>query len=483
MKLLLGFRSQITLIFAAFLGLTLISHSFVLYSYFNRSHQNDFDSSLLNYAVDLANSLRFDSRGNIVISDSLFSLEEKIFPFDLDKTVIAIRTWPYNQLISKSKRLNQTDLQQWEPQAADFISQRYSFDDVKISYFKQTRFRLCSYAIQSGKGDRFLLQVASPMVLLEKEKATLIWFFLISVPLTLLIATITVHQFSRQTISPLLNIIRSAKEITAKKLNSRVPVPKVKDEIYELAATLNLVLDRLQGSFQSQSNFIADASHQMKTPLAILNTEIDSFSRSLEGTNEAVQGWLLSFKQEILSLSRTVEQLLVLARIDPDQPELLFQNIRIDEILLDIVAKFKNHSVVREKKLEFKIQFTERSDADYLVWADSVLLRSLFENILDNACKASPQGGAVRLTLKDGESVVRVHIADQGAGIPDNEKTRVFERFFTKGAGSGLGLSIVRRILEVHHGQVLLTDNPGGGAEFQIVIPKENRLSSPTHET
>jgi signal transduction histidine kinase len=246
------------------------------------------------------------------------------------------------------------------------------------------------------------------------------------------------------------------------------------DEIGRLAATFNQMIARLQAAFDRQKQFTSDASHEMRTPLAVMRGDIEITLRR-ERTVEEYQRVLGSTLEEIVRLSRLVEDLLLLTRADIGKFELQCRPVSLSRLgrdLIDYIAP-----LARQQGQELLLRLPK--DDELIVNADENRLRQLLLNLIDNAIKYTDSGGVIELSLsaEDGQVVIRVR--DNGRGISSEDLPRIFDRFFrrskltseTSVAGSGLGLSISKWIVESHGGRIDVRSSPGEGTEFIVTIP------------
>jgi signal transduction histidine kinase len=335
---------------------------------------------------------------------------------------------------------------------------------------KSPPYRLLTYLVQKGEGLSFVLQIAVPMTLLQQESQGLITFFLILIPLTLIVAAFGGLYLSRRALGPVAAMIDKARSLSPARLGERIPVPPAEDEIRQLAQTLNRLLDRLQQAFESQERFVADASHQLKTPLAILRGELDLLRKRVP-TEEETQAFMTSASQELEYLSRMVEDLLLLARIDAGEAALEISPIRLDEVALEAVSRLERFAKSRAVSVRFDLN-TEHGE-EFEVRGDADLLQSLLQSLIENAIKYS---SVVVVTVSSEADWVWVRVRDEGPGIADDDLSRIFERFYRANrqphaqgpGGTGLGLAIARRIADAHHGLLLAESELGKGSVFSF---------------
>ncbi len=275
--------------------------------------------------------------------------------------------------------------------------------------------------------------------------------FIIS-PLLLLIAALIGYIITKRALAPVRHITQTAESITEKNLDERVPVSTAGDELTELARTLNDMIDRLQKAIRSQKRFIADASHDFRTPLTIIRLELELLAEknNLDGeTSESVEKCI----REVKMLSDMAENLLLLARADAHQLTLDKISIRLDELLLDIISGLNN--IANVKNQIFNINIAEET----ICRSDAQLIRRMLTNALDNAIKYAPAKSTINVELKQNEGEIVIKIENEGKTLSANELDEIFSRFkrsdksrTTK--GFGLGLPIIKTIAEAHGGRI-----------------------------
>jgi two-component system sensor histidine kinase ArlS len=286
----------------------------------------------------------------------------------------------------------------------------------------------------------------------------------------LIIIFILGRFFSKQALSPMSNIIKNVNKISASNLHLRIDEGKGKDEISELAITFNNMLTRLETVFESQKTFIQNASHELRTPLTsiIIQTEVVlSKERSIEEYKENLKSNLL----EAEKLSQLTTNLLNLAKSYFDDAKLNLENIYIDDLILEVRKEIESQADSRIIKVEYIIPLSSK---DLVISGNRQLLRIAFFNIVENACKFSAND-EVRITLDCSDKKIKIAIIDKGIGIPINEAEKIFEPFYRASnarnyLGSGVGLSLTKKIMELHSGKISVSDNPTGGVLFEIIF-------------
>jgi len=295
---------------------------------------------------------------------------------------------------------------------------------------------------------------------------------LVSVILTLLLA----QSFS----APLKRLSQATAQLAADSYPT-LP-PEGPEEVRQVAKAFNEMSDRVRNSQQSQKDFIANVSHELKTPL----TSIQGFAQAiLDGTvhrpdeiNQAAN----IIQQEAGRLHRLVVDLLALTRLESGTADLQTQPVNAKLLLQSILDKFELQARQARIELDSEIQVLP------VIYGDGDRLAQVFTNLVDNALKFTPAGGKVTLSAAYAAGKVIIRVADSGIGITSEDQQRIFERFFQadkarsggSGRGVGLGLAISRQIILAHHGDITLESEPGKGTVFQVILPVMQEKSQGT---
>ena len=302
--------------------------------------------------------------------------------------------------------------------------------------------------------------------MLEDITDTFAWV----IPIAILLASGGGYFLARKSLAPVVAMSTQAGRIGAANLHERLSVKNEKDELGHLARSFNDLLDRLAESFERQRRFMADASHELRTPVAILRGEAEVALSQPERSLSEYRESLSLLHHEAVRLTRIVEDLFTLTRADAGQYPLQQRDFYLDELLAECV-----HSA-RTLALAKKIALTLNGAAESPIHADESLVRRMILNLLDNAIKYTLEGGRVTVACQCDGGEYAVSIADTGTGIPEEMRERIFERFFradkarsrseSDGGGAGLGLAISRWIAEAHQGRLELTRSGSTGSTF-----------------
>ena len=323
-------------------------------------------------------------------------------------------------------------------------------------------------------GQRQVLAVAEPFQPVEESVQRVLTLLLFTVPVALAGAAAGGWWLARKALRPVDRMTSKAEQIGIDRLGGRIAVPRGSDELAHLAVTLNAMLDRLQHGVEEKQRLVADASHDLRSPLAVMRAELDV---SLRGElTPAARGVLVSVHEEVDRMSRTVENLLTLAQADEGHLKLLTTPLLLRDRVRATIRALAPAATAKGLALEER-EALEAGRPD-LVDADAQRVDQLLVNLIENAIKYTPSGGAVTVLTWRRDAEVGVTVSDTGPGIPPEDLDHVFDRFFrvdearrrTSG-GSGLGLAICREIVEAHGGRIWVESEAGRGSAFSLALP------------
>lgn len=331
-----------------------------------------------------------------------------------------------------------------------------------------------SYATSVRVADQDFTIVALQVGQIERTIfANFLQAVLIAIPLALVFGGAGGYFLARRTFSPVIDMGRRASSIDSESLDARLKIRNTGDEMDELASIFNEMLARLERSFVQQRQFMADASHELRTPVASLRAEVSVALSQLRSAGE-YKASLEDVRDEARRLSAIVDDLFTLARLDAEDGVLHREELFLEELLVTAVSRLRplarDHGVT--------LSFRPTAEAKYT--GDPLLLGRVITNLLDNAIKYGKRGGSVAVELESDGALHRVHVTDDGVGIPEEAQAHIFDRFYRADAartrsatagGAGLGLSIAWRIARVHGGQLELTSSSAAGTEFTLTLP------------
>jgi heavy metal sensor kinase len=291
---------------------------------------------------------------------------------------------------------------------------------------------------------------------------------LIAGPIALLLASLAGYLIAGLALRPVEAMRRRAAAISAETPGERLPVPATHDELERLGATLNEMLERLEDALRREREFVADAGHELRTPLALLRTELELALRhgdSPEELREAVRASVL----EVDRLTQLAEDLLLIARSERGRLPLSIEELDADELLASVATRFRWRADDSGRAVVLD------APAGARVRGDRLRLEQALGNLVDNALRHG--GGRVSLRAATVNGRVELHVADEGRGFPPTFLAHAFERFSRadparSGTGSGLGLSIVRLIAEAHGGSATAANASPRGADVWLAVPR-----------
>ena len=319
-------------------------------------------------------------------------------------------------------------------------------------------------AVHPARLDRIVV-VARSLEPRQESLDRLLRQLLVAIPIALVLASLGGYLLASAALRPVEAMRRRAAAVTADS-PTRLPVPRTRDEISRLAATLNDMLDRLHASLEHERRFVADASHELRTPLALLRTELDLALRRPR-THEELEAALQSAREETERLTRLAEDLLLIARGDRGTLPLRRDDVEVDDVLETVASRFARRAETVGASLVF-------TPTKMRIEVDPERIEQALGNLVDNALSHGARSVVVSAQRSNGS--VELHVTDDGPGFPDAFLARAFDRFSraddARGrGGAGLGLSIVALIAAAHGGEAALANRTGGGADVWISVP------------
>jgi signal transduction histidine kinase len=328
-------------------------------------------------------------------------------------------------------------------------------------------------ALEITKGT-MLVRVAVDVSPSSEWEKSIWWTYAVILPVAFALLAWGAHWLYGKALKPVDDIVAAAEHITADRLDQRLPVGGTLDEISHLTTVLNRMIDRLQQSFEQARRFSADASHELKTPLTIIRGELEIALRSGD-ISHAVEKTMLDLLDETGRLVHIVEGLLLLSQADAGKFPVGAEDIALTELVEELAEDIE----IMGDRLEIGVKLD--LSPDVRVKGSPQFIRQLVLNLFDNAIKYNQPNGTIRCELTTAGSMAVFRIANTGAGIPPNDRERIFNRFFrvessrartdVSGGGQGLGLSIAREIVRAHGGALTLEPSEPGWTIFQFTIP------------
>jgi heavy metal sensor kinase len=370
------------------------------------------------------------------------------------------------------------------PMAAHWNGFRYDATTWTADVLPQMRFttqsesgtvwRVLMRRESSLAGD-YVILIAGTLDQLGRQQYLLSRVLLVATPLIVLVTAGVSWWVASSALRPVTIMAAQAEAMTGRSADWRLDAPTVTDELGQLARAFNRLLTRLGTASQMQRQFMADASHELRTPVSVIQTAAEvTLERPVREDWEYREA-LTIVNEQSTRLSRMVEDMLVLARADAGGHRLTRRPVYVDEIVAECVRAVSVVAATRDIELVTVIE------PDVSVDADDGLLHQLVTNLLDNAVQYTPPGGSVTVSVDDDAAAATITVSDTGSGIPPADRERVFERFVrldparSATSGAGLGLPIARWIAEQHEGTLTVEQNAVGGCLFVVRLPVKNR--------
>ena len=322
----------------------------------------------------------------------------------------------------------------------------------------------------STAGD-YVILVAGSLDPLARQQMLLLRVLQVAGPIMVLATAAVSWWAASSALRPVTVMAQQAAAITAESTDWQLAAPSRSDELGLLAHAFNDLLARLSAASRLQRQFMADASHELRTPASVIQTAtevtLDRDTRQEWEYREA----LTIINEQSGRMNRMIEDMLLLARADVGGFEFTARRLYADEVVAECVRAASVMALAKDIRVISSVQ------PDVAIDANDALLRQLITNLLDNAIRYTPEGGAVEVDLREDGDYVRLAVSDTGPGIPAADRERVFERFVrldparSPTSGAGLGLPIARWIAEQHQGTVTIEARPSGGSTFVVCLP------------
>jgi heavy metal sensor kinase len=324
---------------------------------------------------------------------------------------------------------------------------------------------------RTPSGREYVIESGGPMQPIDTVLAHVLFMLLLGVPVVVLAAVGGGYLLVGQALAPVVQIARSAEQITLHNLGGQLPLAPTGDELEQLSLALNRMIDRLHKAFEQNRRFLADASHELRTPLTALRGELENAveqARPLPDLRDKVGSAL----EEVDRLAKIVQTLFAISRLDAGEAQQEWRRFDLARLAADTAGQM---SLLAEDK---GISVNCNVEKEAGVEGDSARIKQVVVNLLDNAIKYTPPGGSIHLNVRAGDGRAILEVVDTGIGIPAAALPHVFERFFRVDkarsreiGGAGLGLAIVKSICAAHGGQVEVESAEGRGSRFTVELP------------
>jgi heavy metal sensor kinase len=341
-----------------------------------------------------------------------------------------------------------------------------------LSFFEHGQSKeLRVYTLPLSYAPRVALQVGVSLEAIREIQVDMRRILTVVMVVTGMSGLLTGWFLAIRALVPIRAMVHTAAKINETDLTQRLDMTTSEIELAQLMQTFNAMLDRLERAFQRQRQFTADAAHELRTPLSIMQTGLD-VTLSQERSLPEYQAVLLSVQEEVQRLTHLANALLILARAETHELPLAMRTIDVSRLLDTLVEQFS--SAAEEKHIRLRCEI---SSVLFIEGDEDRLIQVVF-NLLDNALKYTPEGGEVRVIARRVEYVVKIEIQDTGPGIPVEEQVHIFDRFYRLDSarnrnrgGFGLGLAIAKHIVDLHHGTIRVDSESRQGTQFIISLP------------
>ena len=457
-------RLRLTLWYLGFFSLLVLLFCFLVYSVVSRSLLKRLDEVMISQSNTAASLMREELEE--MHGDAGGAAADVLSEVQPQSSILAI--FEHTKLLAASVEGQTSSL---ESAAAEALRSHDPETVFEMTHWGKHGARAAGRKLGYA-GRNFTVVALEPMDSVASDLQLLRRALAIAFPVLLIIAGAGGYLLTCRGLAPLGWMAEQTHKITSENLGDRLEIGHAAQELTALAGSFNELLGRLDQSFETMRRFVQDASHELRTPIAVIRGEADvSLSRDRSGAE--YRDSLAIIQEESRRLSRLVDDLLNLARADAGHVQLRVEELYLNDLLSECCRS------VQPLAAAHHIQVQCRCAQDVPFRGDEELLRRMVVNLLDNAIRYTPPGGKVSAILETQGSDVRIRIADNGIGIDAKESQHVFERFYRadqsrsrKQDGFGLGLSIVKWIAESHHGAVEVASQPGHGSTFTVHLQR-----------
>lgn len=320
------------------------------------------------------------------------------------------------------------------------------------------------------QGEHLVIRAAGNTSYWHEASSTLLKYLVLIIPVYILLAVLGAWLLSRRSVRPISKITESANKIAAGDLSERIEVVNAKDEIGNLAKTLNHMLDELEVSFKREQQFTSDASHELRTPVTVIAACADDALAVSQDPETRFN--LEAIKEECKRMTGLISQLLTLSRGYEGRLHFEPEEIDLYDVAESVAETLKN--TADQKQIHIYNELVPET----LARVDQSLMSEVFLNLVGNAIKYGNDGGTIRMSTETTPEHLKIIFQDDGIGISPADLPHIFERFYRADksrdrSGTGLGLSIVKWIVEMHGGTITAKSRLGEGSQFVVELPSE----------
>ncbi|MDD3228967.1 MAG: HAMP domain-containing sensor histidine kinase [Oscillospiraceae bacterium] len=349
---------------------------------------------------------------------------------------------------------------------AEWLVGALKTDDEKMATHNDTQWMIIKHNYHTD-GVEFTLFAGSSTASVTKSLGDLMLLLFALVPLYLCISAMGAYYIASHTLKPIAAITETACSIREDDLSRRIDRIESNDEVGELALAFNSMLDTIETSFRRERQFSSDASHELRTPVAVISACVEDALNGRQNS-ETIEN-LTTIQKEIIRMNRIISQLLTLTRGYEGRYYIEKEWITLRDMVDSVMDELSDFAA------ESNIALKNDISPDIQICADQSLMTQLFVNVIGNGIKYGKAGGMVNVAAKNSNNVTEVTFSDDGIGICEEDLPYIFERFYRADkardrTGTGLGLSIVKWIVDIHHGSIFVSSKEGEGTIFNILF-------------
>ena len=452
-------KTKIILAYTVVFGIMLTAFAAIIYHSNKEAAFLRLNTNLKGYAISLRTEIEDELHDNSTLNlDKLTSIKskgligERFQLFDRDGKIIV-----KDSILSRGST----------PGLSKILNGKFEYEKKRINHHK---YHIFWNKFESENDSVYILETAASVKDVFDDLNRLFYLFLIIIPAGLIITGFAAYFISKAAFKPITQMANTAKNISGENLDKRLELPKAKDEVRSLGETLNEMIERIDNAFKSQKRFVANASHEIKTPLTVIQTELEILEKKMNDpdTQESIKNAL----SEIENLTKLTNSLLTIVKLDASQSKLNLSNFRIDELLADCIQTLNKAAMNRDIQINLFI------DDPVEINADKEKLRSVFLNLIDNAIKYSLFNSEIKIRINKSDDNISISIENSGHGIPQSDIPYIFNRFYRSNEiraeinGSGLGLAIAKEIVELHRGKISVESKVNDKTNFTVILPE-----------
>ena len=355
------------------------------------------------------------------------------------------------------------------PNGFEMDNRKSKDDKIMIIRSNNQKWYVYNKTIELGDYGKVWIRGVMPNIGQSSAIETVIQISFVILPFFLILSAIGGYIITKNAFTPIEKIRRIAEKINeGNDLSQRINLGKGDDELHTLANTFDVMFDRLQTSFENEIQFTSDVSHELRTPITVILTQAEYGKDSISSVEDAQKSFGI-IEKEGQKMSKLVSQLLTLARMERGKQKLNIENINLSE-LLEIIIETQTLSA-KTKNIKFVTKIMPEIYANI----DEMMIMRVFTNLISNAISYGKQNGTVIIELFLKEDKIISKISDDGIGISEDKLDKIWLRFYQvdpskNGDNSGLGLSMVKKIVELHKGEIFVESELGKGTTFTIIL-------------